>query len=95
MATPRPRPAAARRLPEGSAPGIAICVNLRLSAVRLPFLCGFAVLSQEIVHFLKDFSILFSLGVFASLREILFWLRLCRAKSLREISSSALAREVS
>jgi hypothetical protein len=49
------------------------------------YLCAFAVLSQGIVHFLEDFPILSFLGAFAALREIFLWLRLCRAKSLREI----------
>jgi hypothetical protein len=62
------------------------------------FAVPIAVPSPRIVQFLKDFPVLSFLCDFAprphryakrcgpgSLREILFWLRLCRAKSLREI----------
>ena len=44
--------------------------------------------TQRIVHFLEDFPFLSSLCAFASLREIFLWLRLCRAKPLREIFPS-------
>ena len=61
-----------------------ICINLSSSAVDPSSLCAFAVLSPKIVHFLENSPIPSSLCDFAPLREIFLWLRLCRAKSLRE-----------
>jgi hypothetical protein len=52
----------------------------------LSFLGVFAVLSPKIVRFLENSPMPSSLCDFAPLREIFLWLRLCRAKSLREIS---------
>jgi hypothetical protein len=61
-----------------------LCYKPQNVILHGPNLCAFAVLSPKIVHFLEDFPFLSSLCAFASLREILFWLRLCRAASLRE-----------
>ena len=45
----------------------------------------FAVLSPKIVRFLENSPMPSFLCDFATLREIFLWLRLCRAKPLREI----------
>jgi hypothetical protein len=61
-------------------------IKTTFDATHLRTFAAFALPSQGIVQFLEDSS-WFYLCDFASLREILFWLRLRRAASLREIFS--------